>query len=856
MSRERSASKLVERYVRFLDSRAGLVLIVAAVVTTLAGLSASRFRLKTDFAELLPQDEPSIRHLEEAKKRMGGLSNLIVAVEGDDVDSNHRLVDDLVQKFKDIPKDYVVYIKYNIKEEKRFYEKYKHLYVDLEDLQELYERLHEKVRYERIKNNPLLSMDFDGEQPKPVEFSIDDIKEKYKRKASKTSGYIDDYFTGEDGRLWVILLYPPGAATGVDFGKRMLLEVKKAAASVCAKREVTENDPQMLEDLLGKCRESYHSSSRISFAGSIVTAIDEQKAIVDDLVLVTSICLFFVGLVILLYFRTMRCLPLIGVPLLMGTTWTFGISIYIVGHLNNSTAFLAAIIVGNGINFGLMQLARYIEERRAGKEHFEALLNAVRFTARSTSTAALAASIAYGSLIITRFRGFNGFGYMGGLGMVLCWLAAFSVQPAMTGLLERLKPLKIKKKTKRLPDGLFARPYARIAIRYGIPLHVAGALFAIVCVIWLVPYLEDPFEYNFRNLRNQTANLKGSGKLTLRVDKIFPRRLNPMFVLPYRQDQVPQVTDQLVRLNTSGSSRGLFQDIVSIYTLLPDRQKKKIRVLKKLRRLMTDATLSWLDEEQRKEALKYRPPADLRPITVKDLPHAMTRMFTELDGTVGLPVALYPRQGSSIWDGHFLLELDGVTREIHLPNGETLTSAGTHTVFADMIRAIERDGPRAVAASLVGVLILVLLAYRGLRYVILMLISLAYGIVWTVGPAAMIDLRLNFLNFIALPITFGIGIDYAVNVLNRYRLEGRGSIQKVISSTGGAVILCSLTTLIGYSSLLIADNRALVSFGILSDIGEVASLAAAVFMLPIMIHLFEKRDERKAAQSNRAAARG
>jgi predicted RND superfamily exporter protein len=136
---------------------------------------------------------------------------------------------------------------------------------------------------------------------------------------------------------------------------------------------------------------------------------------------------------------------------------------------------------------------------------------------------------------------------------------------------------------------------------------------------------------------------------------------------------------------------------------------------------------------------------------------------------------------------------------------------------------------------------------------VLILVALFFGVVWTVGPAAMIDLKLNFLNFIALPITFGIGIDYAVNVLNRYRIEGPGSIQRVLGSTGGAVILCSITTLIGYSSLLIADNKALVSFGILADIGEVASLMAAVFLLPALVQMVERRKEKKAARKKTTA---
>src|SRR6185436_14290545 len=95
-----------------------------------------------------------------------------------------------------------------------------------------------------------------------------------------------------------------------------------------------------------------------------------------------------------------------------------------------------------------------------------------------------------------------------------------------------------------------------------------------------------------------------------------------------------------------------------------------------------------------------------------------------------------------------------------------------------------------------------------------------------------ISLKLNFMNFVALPITLGVGADYAANIWARMRNEGVGQIKNVIAETGSAVALCSMTTMIGYSSLLLSRNRALRSFGLLADLGEIACLLAALVVLP------------------------
>src|SRR5262249_58226101 len=106
--------------------------------------------------------------------------------------------------------------------------------------------------------------------------------------------------------------------------------------------------------------------------------------------------------------------------------------------------------------------------------------------------------------------------------------------------------------------------------------------------------------------------------------------------------------------------------------------------------------------------------------------------------------------------------------------------------------------------------------------------GLLLGVAWLVGIAAAARVRVNFLSLVVLPVSFGDGVDYAVNIVQRYRLEGRGSLPRVIRETGGAVALCSSTTIIGYSSLFSADNHALAGFGLLASLGELSCITAAL----------------------------
>jgi hypothetical protein len=132
------------------------------------------------------------------------------------------------------------------------------------------------------------------------------------------------------------------------------------------------------------------------------------------------------------------------------------------------------------------------------------------------------------------------------------------------------------------------------------------------------------------------------------------------------------------------------------------------------------------------------------------------------------------------------------------------------------------------------------LATSSARGAVCVLASLVMGVILMIGGAAWSDMKLNFLNFIALPITFGIGCEYPFNIFDRSRLLG-GDVATAVRRSGGAVALCSYTTIVGYGSLLFADNQALESFGRLAMSGELTCIACALLVLPSLLHVWKQK---------------
>ena len=151
---------------------------------------------------------------------------------------------------------------------------------------------------------------------------------------------------------------------------------------------------------------------------------------------------------------------------------------------------------------------------------------------------------------------------------------------------------------------------------------------------------------------------------------------------------------------------------------------------------------------------------------------------------------------------------------------------------------MQRDGPRATLAALIGSVLVVLLLVGFGRYAAVTIACGALGVLAMLVSGWAFGLKVNFLDFVALPITIGIGVDYAVNIAARARqYTGPGAGRRSLGTTGGAVLLCSYTTIVGYASLLFSKNRGIHTFGFSAMLGELTCLTAALFIAPALLDL-------------------
>jgi uncharacterized protein len=587
-----------------------------------------------------------------------------------------------------------------------------------------------------------------------------------------------------------------------------------------------------------------HPSVEIGFTGGPVTALAEHRAITKGIVLSSLVTTLLVALVLALYFRSATLLVLLVGTIAIATAASFGAASLTVGHLNAATAFLGAIIAGNGINYGILLIARYLEERRRSGVD-EALTLAIVGTLRPTAVASLGASIAYGSLAATSFKGFADFAIIGAIGMMLCWVATYVLLPAL--MLRFGRNTKIYEGNPRVGSAL-----ARVLgfRRSGVVLAVSGVVFALATVIVVRYVAADPFEYDIRNLRSEGDDAIDARYWMAQSDQNFGRGYSGRtFIGADRADQIPLIISALQAIDRGKPERKhTIGAIESILTFMPPDQDKRLAVLDEIRTMLDDA-FEALDDDERAELAELRPPDDLRTFTAKDLPPSLLDKLTEKDGRVGFLIAVRPSNYLDEWNGKDLIRFASAVRELHLPDGETVTTSGASVIFADIVESIERDGPLVTSVALIGLIIMVVLLVGRNRRAVAVMVGTVGGSLLMIAVCALLDLKVNFLDFVALPITLGLGIDYAINVAHRHDAEEIPDPITTLRTSGSAVFVCSLTTMIGYGSLLVSANLAIRGFGTASLIGEITTVLTALIVVPALLAVGNRRRHVSSATS-------
>ncbi len=221
---------------------------------------------------------------------------------------------------------------------------------------------------------------------------------------------------------------------------------------------------------------------------------------------------------------------------------------------------------------------------------------------------------------------------------------------------------------------------------------------------------------------------------------------------------------------------------------------------------------------------------------VSDLPESVVSRFVGKSGRYLMKV--YSK--ANIWEvgpmGQFVKDVRAVDAE----------ATGNPLQVYEASWQMKRSFEEAACYALLMIVPTVLLDFRRLNHTLLAALPMAVGLLQTLGLMGLLDIPLNPANMIVLPLTLGIGMESGINLLHELRCQ-RGRYRGPGNAVMVAVVVNSLTTMVGFGALMIADHQGLQSLGRVLTISMGCCLLCSL-LLPNLLVLggFKNEDEEEA----------
>ena len=898
---ERSSSTILNRLFHFVEHLAFThSLLVVVVSLVLAGFSiwvtGQKLTFKTGRGDLVSKDLPYVKLYKDYRKHFKDLEGMVIVAEGGTTTRMAQFSEKLASRLKSYPD---LFSKVIYKFDTSYFRSRFLLYLDPEDLKSLQKKLEDHRDFIETVNaspglNPLINQinneissgmvdslmaDFLGDDENDEEENKKDendlkllIKILEEMNGSLENNYhyqspwqslfnsneesLRDkgYLVSKNEKLLFILVVPnedetsfTGYKDSVYFARDLIAEVKKDFPEI-----------------------------EVGLTGEDVISTDEMITTQQDVELASKIALSGVSLLFIIAFRGI-VKPLLAVlSLLVALAWSLGFTSLTVGHLNILSVVFTTILIGLGIDFGIHILERYKEERQSGADILPSLHNTLQGTGQGNFSGAITTAMAFGAMALTDFIGIVELGWIAGWGILFCMVAMILLLPALVTLEEKWRKPNLPKSTKKSVSSKISG-LDKIFNHYKLIIVVCSLLVLLASL----SLRKNFFDYNLLNLQ-----AKGTEAVQYEM-RILENAGRSAWSAAFLADSLEEVQQKEAKLKNLST----VENVESIAAMVPDNQienaefikenlapmfseifveeENELFSLKALKKTLKRIRFKLQGREGKEDKVAqaareidqfFKKNEILEPELVKaSLEGFSNKLFTDYRKLMedlklnteprfiefsGIPKSLRERYISD--HGKFLITVfpsvdiwDIEKREKYLKDLRWVDSnvTGSAVHMFNSTRLMTEGYIKGGIYAMVAIVIYIFIVFRNVRTVLFILIPVFAGSIWTLGIMDLTGLKLNMANLVILPLILGIGVVNGIHITHRYR-EEKDKNQVVLSkSTGQAVILSSLTTMIGFGSMMVADHYGVYSLGLVLSLGVFCCLIASITFLPALLKL-------------------
>jgi predicted RND superfamily exporter protein len=808
-----------QKWVALIDRHRRRLLLGSALLCGLCSLGLTRLRLDMDVLSMLPGGTPAFDDFKSLVEDFGELNELVVLLQGDSATRLQRFADEFGRRLARLEEIESARVRVDLEQVSAgVLGKYLYNYVPEAAYAELAVSHSTAGIAERLSaNRALLSAPFDLSAARAVmedplglrRLVLPRLLRAQRVQATASDGYV----MASDGRALLLWARPKRSAFDIEFSHSLMERVRKAEAGT---RRAMGGD----------------RGTRVSYTGSYVYALEDATTLRRDVGTYTLLALAGVLAVFACGYRSLRIVPLVGYPLVMTTLVTFALSLLLFDQLNAVSLSFAAILYGLSVDAGIHFFTRLVEElKRHDRDPRAAVAATLAAIGRANLVASVTSAAVFLLISLSCLSAVRQLGILTALGMLVSSLQFFTLYPALGLSFARRRGFTRALETPRLGA------LASWATRHGGAVMMTAALLAIAGATLAVRQVRlDPSLTHLRPADSEALAVQEE------IASAFGARAGGAALLVQKQelDEALAESEQLAAVLAKLEQEGMVSGFESAAALLPSAQVQRDR-LRRFNELPRDAMVETMRDVLQRQGFRTQ---TFEPFFAEF--RRSRHDLIEIDSEALSPFALLlerhvrMHERTSMVATYFEpaagVELEAIAARLRADVPKASFKLASRSLLEKELGRILRNELRLfLVAALAGNFLLLLVSFAKVRLALAILVPEVIVLALLFGAMGVSGVAVDPVNLIVIPLLLGLGIDDGIYLVSVARRDG--SLVEAMRYGGRAVVLTSLTTIVGFGALGLSRFPALSSMGLLCALALSLCLMASLLVLPAMMAL-------------------
>jgi len=582
---------------------------------------------------------------------------------------------------------------------------------------------------------------------------------------------------------------------------------------------------EKLKSIQENLNQKFKGKTSVSYFGSALIAVANANQIKSDIILTTSIAMFTLMLILILFYRKVLIPLIIFLPTVFGGLFAVAFLYFVREQISAISLGIGSILLGITIDYSIHILTHYKHNSDVKTLYKDITMPVIM----SSSTTA----VAFLCLLFVKSDALNDLGIFAAVIVMASAIFSLLIIPHLYKPKEN--PAEHKK---NVIDKM-----AHFSFHHNKFLIAFCVIITIICCFTYndVGFNNDLSQLNFvpKEIKAAEKQLEESTSLTSKT----------IYVASYGKsmEEVLQHNSQLFSDLSTAKQQNKILNFSSVGGIMLS-QKQQQQKIEKWNSFWNPQKKQLLQSQliSEGEKLGFKPTTyqaffehldfDFKPISAQDYLKIealqLQEFVTEKNGfyTISTLVKVTPQQRDAF------VKLASAKENIIAIDRQQMNE----TFFS----TLKTDFNSLVNYSFVAVILILFFFFRRIELVIVSCIPIALTGIVTAGIMGVFGIQMNIFSMIVCTLIFGHGVDFSIfmtSALQKEYTDGKNEIAIYRTS----IILAVITTILGIGAMIFAQHPALTSISSVSLIGVFAALIITFIFYPILFKIFISNRSKK-----------